>query len=86
MFLTTLLVVVVVVVVLAFARKQNMVREVVEEDVFVVVVLRPHADRDEEATKRNIFFVFLCSFFELFAGFDRPGPPCGCFGPKSGRF
>ena len=47
-----------------------MVREVVEEDVFVVVVLRPHADRDEEATRRNIFFVFcfffvLCSFREL---------------------
>ena len=39
-----------------------MVREVVEEDVFVVVVLRPHADRDEEATKRNIFFVFLFFF------------------------
>ena len=36
-----------------------MVREVVEEDVFVVVVLRPHADRDEEATRRNIFFVFV---------------------------
>lgn len=33
-----------------------MVREVVEEDVFVVV-LRPHADRDEEATRRNIFVI-----------------------------
>jgi len=37
-----------------------MVREVVEEDVFVVV-LRPHADRDEEATRRNIICDLWCT-------------------------
>jgi len=44
-----------------------MVREVVEEDVFVVV-LRPHADRDEEATRRNIICDLWCTLMvcELF--------------------
>jgi hypothetical protein len=42
-----------------------MVREVVEEDVFVVV-LRPHADRDEEATRRNIICDLCVNFFFFF--------------------
>jgi len=47
-----------------------MVREVVEEDVFVVV-LRPHADRDEEATRRNIICDLWCTLMvcELFFSF-----------------
>jgi hypothetical protein len=49
-----------------------MVREVVEEDVFVVV-LRPHADRDEEATRRNIICDLCVNFF--FSFFWSPHTP-----------